>query len=75
MNGTLKELSDFSAEEITALSARIDTMTHEEMCRLWRFSPSGNPIFRSDLPFYARFEARFKALGGFTPAISKRIGW
>ncbi len=23
-------------------------MTHEEMCHLWRFAPSGDPIFRME---------------------------
>ena len=71
----MKELKDFTPAEIAAINSQIDDMSHEEMCRLWRFSPSGNPIFRSDLPFFARFEKRFKEFGGFTPAISKSIGW
>ena len=71
----MKELGDFTKEEIEEINRKIDNMSHEEMCRAWRFSPSGDPIFRNDLPFYDRFKKRFDALGGFTPEISKRIGW
>ncbi len=50
----------------------IDSMSQTEMARLWRFAPSGHPIFDKTLPLFARFEKRFK---GFTPEISKSIGW
>lgn len=70
----MKELDDFTATEIEAINHRIDSMEHEEMCSAWRFSKSGDPIFRSDLPFYARFKEKFDKLGGFTPEISKKIG-
>lgn len=71
----MKELADFTPEEIEALNKRIDGMSQEDMCRFWRFSRSGDPIFRNDLPFYERFQKRLKELGGFTPEISKKIGW
>jgi hypothetical protein len=58
--------------ELTSeLKARIDAMSQTEMARLWRFSPIGDPLFQGDTGAY--FEARFKSLGFFTPAISKRI--
>jgi len=57
------------------LNAMIDSMSHEDMARMWRFAPPGHPIFNKDLPFFERFEKRFKELGGMTPAISKMIGW
>jgi hypothetical protein len=50
-------------------------MTHEDMCRLWRFAPFGCEIFQSDKPFFKVFQKRFKEFGGFTPEISKKIGW
>lgn len=53
----------------------INNMSHESMCRLWRFAPSGHPFFNSSLPFYNVFKARMDALGGFTPEISKSLGW
>ena len=71
----MKELGDFTPEEIDALNKQIDEMDQESMARRWRFSQSGDVMFRSDLPFYERFQKRFKELGGFTPEISKRIGW
>ena len=71
----MTELSDFSVDELETINKEIDEMSHEEMCRRWRFSGAGDFIFRSDLPFYARFKKRFDALGGFTPEISKKIGW
>ena len=71
----LKELADFTAEEIEAINQEIDGMDQESMAHRWRFSKSGDLMFRSDLPFYDRFKKRFDKLGGFTPEISKRIGW
>ena len=53
----------------------IPTMTQEEMARLWRFAPSGHPVFDAKYPLFEMFEKRFKELGGFTPEISKKIGW
>jgi len=61
-----------SNEEIIEWKKQIDSMTQEELARLWRFSPSGHPVFRTDLPLYEYFKMRFE---GFTPAISKKIGW
>ena len=55
-------------EEINALS-------QVEMARLWRFSPSGHIYFDMNEPYYDIFKARFHELGGFTPEISKEIGW
>jgi hypothetical protein len=71
----MKKIEDFTQEEIDRINAEIDSMEHEDMCRMWRFSPVGNPIFRTDLPFYDRFKKRFDEFGGFNPTISKRIGW
>ena len=64
-----------SDEQTREWLAQIDAMSHEDMARLQRFAPSGHPFFRSDLPLYRQFLARFESLGGMTPAISKRIGW
>lgn len=52
----------------------IDTLDQIAMARLWRFAPTGHPYFSCrELADY--FTARFDALGGMTPAISKAIGW
>jgi hypothetical protein len=54
----------------------INNLSHEEMCCQWRFSKGGEcPYFNSHLPLWPTWEARFKAFGGFTSEISKRIGW
>ncbi len=63
-------------DEIDEWKKKIDAMSQEDMCRLWRFTaPGTNPIFDTTGPLYAHFDAKFKKLGGFTPEISKRIGW
>ncbi len=54
---------------------RINAMGREEMCHLWRNAPSGHLYFDTTKPYYEVFKARFDKLGGFSPAISKRIGW
>ncbi len=54
---------------------KINAMSRLEMCRLHRLAPSGHPYFDTTKPFYAVFKARFDELGGFSPAISKKIGW
>ena len=53
----------------------INQMSHDTMCSLWRNAPSGHPYFDRSKPYYKVFNKRFKGLGGFTPAISKKIGW
>ena len=55
------------------LKKRIDSMSREDMARAWRFAPSGDPRFQGAAGKY--FEERFKELGGFSPEISKKIGW
>ncbi len=52
---------------------RIDSLSREQMAHKWRFAPVGDPMFRDAAGEY--FELRFKKLGGFSPEISKRIGW
>ena len=70
----MKTLDEMTQEEIDRINAEIDAMSHEAMARRWRFAPSGDVMFRSDLPFYERFKARYDSLGGMTQAISKKIG-
>lgn len=64
---TQQQLSDFATE--------INNLDHEQMAYLWRFSKAGHPYFRSDLPLFELFNKRFKEFGGWTPEISKKIGW
>ena len=51
--------------------SQIDGMSQTQLARLWRFSLSGHPVFQiPELTEY--FNMKFK---GFTPEISKTIGW
>lgn len=54
---------------------KINNMSHLEMARLWRFVPSGHPYFDTTKPYFNLFEKRFREFGGFTPEISKKLGW
>jgi len=55
---------------------KINQMGRHEMCSLWRFTPPGHPYFDTTLPYNKVFEERlFKYFGGFTPEISKALGW
>lgn len=62
-------------EEIKKHKEKIYRMSREAMCHLWRFAPSGHPYFVSGTELNECFEKRFKDLGGFSPEISKKIGW
>ena len=54
---------------------KIYSMSQYDMANLWRNAPLGHPYFDTSLPYNKHFERRFKRLGGFTPEISKQIGW
>jgi hypothetical protein len=58
------------------LKAEIDQMTHYQICYIWRLG-TGNPAyFDNSNPISTYFSNRlFKHFGGFTPQISKQIGW
>jgi len=70
-------MTDFTEQEIADALKRIKEMDRFTMCRLWRFAPTGSEIyFRSDLPTGNAFKERlFTHFGGFTPEISKELGW
>lgn len=54
----------------------IDALTHEEMCRYWRFGGGKPEWFDSTKQESTYFHDRlFVHFGGFTPEISKKIGW
>jgi hypothetical protein len=46
---------------------------HEQLARWYRFPPSGDT--KEQQRIQERITDRFKALGGMTPAISKKIGF
>ncbi len=55
---------------------KINKMSHEDMCMTWRHSASGHPYFDNTKPYAKVFKARlFDHFGGFTPKMSKKIGW
>uniref|UniRef100_A0A6M3J431 Uncharacterized protein n=1 Tax=viral metagenome TaxID=1070528 RepID=A0A6M3J431_9ZZZZ len=58
--------------DIEAEKGRIDGMSQLELARLYRFTPPGHPYFDKTLPLYDYFKLKFH---GFTPEISKAIGW
>ncbi len=55
--------------------AEIDKLSHREMARLYRFSPSGHKYFISGTQVNEYFMKRFMGFGGITSKISKEIGW
>ena len=69
-------MSDLTKEQIDAYLEEIKTMSRFSMCRLHRFAPPGHLFFNSDYPeLYGAFMKRFDELGGFSPDISKELGW
>jgi len=52
---------------------QIDEMSQYDMCRLWRFAKSGHPFLQGETGQY--FSDVMKQKGGFTPEISKSLGW
>jgi len=52
-------------------------MSQEKMARMSRFTPSGHPYFIMNEPgnLSDYFQDPFASKGGWTPKISKRIGW
>jgi hypothetical protein len=63
----------------------VDAADHFQICTWWRRLPSpgsraiGGPEFdavlESETAIMNRIGARLKEFGGFTPSISKAIGW
>lgn len=60
-------------EQEKKLCEEIDQLDQYALCKLWRFSPSGHPYFQGSVGEY--FQAKLKEKGGFTPEISKSLGW
>lgn len=51
----------------------VEKADREQICKWWRFLPS--PETDAEVKIMNRISERFDELGGFTPEISKRIGW
>jgi len=53
---------------------KIKNMSHLELARLWRFGKSGDPRLQGENGDLVKTRL-FNEYGGFTPEISKEIGW
>jgi len=54
----------------------INNMSHLELARIWRFAPSGDEMLDMTKPYSKIIEHRlFEEFNGFTPKISKALGW
>ena len=60
------------SKEVVDGKRQIDAMSQKDMARMWRFTPAGHPFFITGTPLADYFKEKFK---GFTPELSKRIGW
>ena len=72
----------YAQEQIDEIAKEINGMEHYSMCSAWRFAKDADPRFRSDLittegkSLGTLFKERlFDHFGGFTPDISKSLGW
>ena len=52
---------------------QVEAATHEELGYWARFLPS--PMSEHELKVINRIAERFKEMGGFTPELSKKVGW
>jgi len=76
MKMKMMEMETFTDDQQRKMVRDINKLTQIECARLHRFAPAGHPYFRNDIALVSNaFEARFKAVGGMTPEISKLIGW
>jgi hypothetical protein len=62
--------------EIEIYKTEIDNLTHEQMCDYWRNGGGKAEWFDTRCEASKYFSDRlFNHFGGFTPEISKKIGW
>lgn len=61
-------------EMIEQSKRQIDNMDRLAMGKMIRFSPSGTTLFQVP-ELYDHLMAHFDKLGGWTPQLSKLIGW
>lgn len=52
---------------------QVEAADHEQLCRWYRFLPIADDW--GDIDIMNRIIQRVRDLGGFTPEISKKIGW
>ena len=73
---TTEEKTTPNTPEYNACVIEINQLTHEEMCRMWRFGSMKKEWNDNTNPLSQYFTDRlFAHYGGFTTEISKRIGW
>lgn len=65
----------------------VENASHEQICRWWRFLPSPrhlavnksndvfNEILLDEFKIQSLIGEKLKNYGGFTPELSKKIGW
>ncbi len=51
----------------------VNNSNHEQICRWYRFLPS--PMNADETEIINIIVKKFKVMGGFTPELSKKIGW
>jgi len=70
-------MEDLTKEQVELTLKKIESMSQLEMCRLWRFAPKGTELyFKKDTVIGDAFNDRlWKHFKGFTPSISKKLGW
>lgn len=64
-----------SDSQIQSKLEEISTMSHYAMGRAWRFAPIGQETYFNEPKLAEAFTARFKEFGGWTPELSKQVGW
>ena len=74
-SGINEVYKDIEETEMNLEIKKIESMTQIEMAALWRHAPSGHKYFDDRQPYFKIFDKRFKKLGGFTPEVSKSVGW
>ncbi len=64
-----------STEKLARHMDTIAQMSRLEACHIWRFAKTGHPYLVTGTILGDTFVKRFKELGGFSPEISKQLGW
>jgi hypothetical protein len=62
-------------KEIVEAKKEIDKMSQYELCRLWRFLPASSNGLFSNIEVAEYLKKKLEEKGGFTPEISKQLGW
>ena len=72
----MRMIESLEESDYLRLKQQVDELTHEEMCRMWRFNEGSRVYFDSTNKISDYFRKRlFEHFHGFTPEISKKIGW